>query len=94
MPEQESAAFVEEEDCSREFDELYYSSVVTSHKKTDRQASLESAPWCLVGINHIHPTSRITLVACSQEREGCAIGAVESASAPVAAKVDDRREGR
>ena len=43
MPEQEeSAAFVEEEDCSREFDELYYSSVVTSHKKTDRRASLES----------------------------------------------------
>ena len=44
MPEQDSAAFVEEEDCSREFDELYYSSVVTSHKKTDRQASLESVP--------------------------------------------------
>ena len=33
MPEE--SAFVDE-DCSREFDELYYSSVVTSHKKTDR----------------------------------------------------------
>ena len=35
MPEE--SAFVDE-DCSREFDELYYSSVVTSHKKTDREA--------------------------------------------------------
>ena len=36
MPE-ESAPVIDE-DCSREFDELYYSSVVTSHKKTDREA--------------------------------------------------------
>ena len=35
MPE-ESAVVVVDEDCSREFDELYYSSVVTGHKKTDR----------------------------------------------------------
>ena len=31
-PEEDRA----EDDCSRQFDELYYSSVVTSHKKTDR----------------------------------------------------------
>ena len=39
MPE-ESAAVVVDEDCSREFDELYYSSVVTSHKKTDRGVAI------------------------------------------------------
>ena len=35
MPEESS---VVDEDCSREFDELYYNSVVTGHKKTDRGA--------------------------------------------------------
>ena len=34
MPEESDV--VVDEDCCKEFDELYYSSVVTSHKKTDR----------------------------------------------------------
>ena len=36
MPEESAVVVVDDEDCSREFDELYYSSVVTGHKKTDR----------------------------------------------------------